>query len=170
MLTMFHLWLRDKRASVAVEFAILAWPFFLIVAASVELGVKSFIQAELDRVLADTTAALSILASDAYDSRTYVENTICSMSGPVLDCNSLEIGAVVVRGRLFDYRNLSLAGQWNPGCGGDVVLIELTYPYTDIIMPFAVADIVETGEGKRYRSRTVLRREPVLSGNGVCAA
>ncbi|WP_404403128.1 TadE/TadG family type IV pilus assembly protein [Pelagibacterium halotolerans] len=170
MLGTFKRWLGDEAASTAIEFAILLWPFLLVLAGTVELGVKSFIQAELDRALGDTAATLSILASDAYDSQAFVEDTLCSMSGPVLDCNALEIGAVVVAGRLFDYRNLSLSGQWNPGCGGDVIIIELTYPYRDIIIPLAIADIVETEEGKRYRSRTVLRREPVLSGSRACSS
>jgi Flp pilus assembly pilin Flp len=159
----------QQGGTTAIEFAMLAGPFLLILVATVELGVKSFIQAELDRVLTEVSTNLSLLANDASEARAYVDSTVCGISGPLLDCGQLDFGATRVTGRLFDYRNSSLSGLWNLGCGGDTVLVELTYAYEDIIVPFAVADVVEVSGAKRYRSRAVLRREPILSGAGTCS-
>lgn len=160
----------DRRASTAIEFAILAAPFLLVILATVELGIKSFTQAEVDRVLGEVTTYLSITASDSEDSEAFIETTLCAIAGPLLDCSRLEIGSVVVSGRLFDYRDRSLAGEWTLGCGGDVILIELTYPYADLMIPFAIADTVVLADGKHYRSRAVLRREPLLAGAGSCVS
>ncbi|MGP1665066.1 MAG: hypothetical protein ACTS5I_03945, partial [Rhodanobacter sp.] len=144
--------------------------FLVIMLASVELGIKAFIQADLDRVLTEVATNLSVSESDAENSRDYVNAQICAMAGPLIDCHELSIGAKVVSGRLFDYRNQSLSEQWNVGCAADVVIVELTYSYFDIILPFAIADIVEVNGIKRYRSRAVLRREPILAGSHACAA
>lgn len=153
-----------------IEFALLVVPFLLVIIATVELGAKSLIQADLDRVLTEVTTNLSYRSNDAEDAREYIDSVICSTSGPMLDCTAIDIGAVVVSGRLFDYRNQSLSGSWALGCGGDTVLVEMTYAYQDFIVPFAVADVVEVAGAKRYRSRAVIRREPILSGAGSCAS
>lgn len=167
---MFRNFLKDGRASTAIEFALLVGPFLLVVLATVELGVKSFTQAEVDRVLGEVTTYLSITASDSKDAKEFIDGTLCGIAGPLLDCNKIDLGSAVVSGRLFDYRNRSLSGAWNLGCGGDVILIELTYPYTDLLFPFAIADIVTVADEKRYRSRSVLRREPLLAGAGACVS
>jgi Flp pilus assembly protein TadG len=161
---------RATGGGVAVEFALLVLPFLMVIIAIVELGAKSLIQADLDRVLTEVTSNLSYRSNNAADAREYIDSVICSTSGPLLDCGGIDIGAVVVSGRLFNYRNQSLAGSWTLGCGGDTVLIEMTYAYQDFLIPFAVADVVEVGGQKRYRSRTVIRREPILSGAGACAS
>lgn len=158
----------NQLGATAVEFAILAGPFFLIMFASVELGIKSFIQADLDRVLSEVTSTMSMNDSSAEDAEDYVNERVCAIAGPLINCHQLDVGAVVVTGRLFNYSNSSLSGQWNIGCGGDVVLFEMTYPYTDIMFPFAVADIVQVNGVKRYRSRAVVRREPILAGRSSC--
>lgn len=162
--------LQNLRASTAIEFALLAGPFLLVVLATVELGVKSFTQAEVDRVLGEVTTYLSITASDSEDAKDFIDSTLCGIAGPLLDCSRIDVGSVVVSGRLFDYRNRSLSGEWDLGCGGDVILVELTYPYTDLLFPFAIADIVTVADGQRYRSRSVLRREPLLAGAGACVS
>lgn len=165
---MLKTFFRDGRASTAIEFALLAGPFLAVVLATIELGIKSFTQAEVDRVLGEVTTYLSITASDAEDAKAFIDSTLCGIAGPLLDCSRVDIGSAVVSGRLFDYRDTSLSGQWSLGCGGDVILIELTYPYTDLLFPFAIADIVTAQDGQRYRSRAVLRREPLLAGAGAC--
>jgi Flp pilus assembly pilin Flp len=160
---------RANTGGVAIEFALLVLPFLLVIVATVELGAKSLIQADLDRVLTEVTSNLSYRTNDADDGRAYIEDVVCNISGPLLDCSEIDVGATVVSGRLFDYRDRSLAGLWSLGCGGDTVLIEMTYAYQDFIVPFAVADVVEGVGGKQYRARAVIRREPILTGSGVCA-
>lgn len=160
--------LRASAGGVAIEFALLVTPFVFLIAGTVELGAKSLLQADLDRVLTEVTSDLSSRATDAAKASDFIQTTVCGISGPLLDCNQIDIGATVVTGRLFDYRNRSLAGLWSLGCAGDTVLIEMTYAYQDFIMPFAIADVVEVAGTKRYRARAVIRREPILTGPDAC--
>lgn len=155
--------------SVAIEFALLVVPYILILGAIIELGAKSLLQSDLDRVLTEVTSVLSSRATIAANAGEFIESTVCAIASPMLDCSQIDIGATVVNGRLFDYRNQSLAGIWSLGCGGDTVLIEVTYAYQDFILPFAVADVVSVDGEKRYRARSVIRREPILTGPGACA-
>lgn len=159
----------NERGATAVEFALLVGPFLLIVLASIDLGIKAFIQADLDRLLTELSADVSLAFSDAEDSSEYLATKVCSGASLLLDCDNLAVGATVVEGRLYDYRNASLEGTWNLGCPGDTLILEVTYAYFDIILPFAVADIVTVGDTRRYRSRAVLRREPILAGGSNCA-
>lgn len=161
--------IRASAGGVAIEFALLVVPFILIVGGIVELGAKSLLQADLDRVLTEVTSELSSRAATATNASEFIATTVCGIAGPMLDCNQIDIGATVVSGRLFDYRNQSLAGLWSLGCAGDTVLIEVTYAYQDFIVPFAVADVVTVEGQKRYRARSVIRREPILTGAGACA-
>lgn len=154
--------------SVAIEFALLVTPFIFILVGTVELGVKSLLQADLDRVLTEVTSELSSRATAATKPGEFITTTVCGIAGPMLDCNQINIGATVVSGRLFDYRDKSLAGLWSLGCAGDVVLIEMTYEYHDFILPFAIADVVTVAGEKRFRARSVIRREPILTGAGAC--
>lgn len=153
----------------AIEFALLVVPYILILGATIELGAKSLLQSELDRVLTEVTSVLSSRATTATKASDFVESTVCGIASPIFDCSQIDIGATVVSGRLFDYRNQSLSGMWSLGCAGDTVLIEVTYAYQDFILPFAVADVVAVGDEKRYRARSVIRREPILTGAGACA-
>ena len=160
---------RNTAGATAIEFAILVVPFLMVLLASVDIGVKAFIQGDLDRVLEDVTNNLLLKANETPSASKYKEEFLCGILGPLLNCNDIDIGATVVVGRLFDYRNQSLSGLWSLGCGGDTLLVEVTYPYQQTIAPFAIADIVEVNGQKRFRSRAVLRREPILTGAGACS-
>ena len=159
----------ESAGSAAIEFALLILPYLLIVGATIELGVKSLLQSDLDRVLTEVTSVLSSRATATPNARDFIEDTLCDIARPMLDCSQLDIGATVVSGRLLDHRNQSLAGLWNLGCAGDTVLIEVTYSYQDFVLPMAVADVVTVAGEKRYRARSVIRREPILTGAGACA-
>lgn len=159
----------DSSGAAAIEFALLVVPYILILGATIELGAKSLLQSELDRVLTEVTSVLSSRATAATKASDFIESTVCSIANSMLDCSQIDVGATVVSGRLFDYRDRSLAGTWNLGCAGDTVLIEVTYAYQDFILPFAVADVMSLEGGKRYRARSVIRREPILTGPGACA-
>ena len=131
--------IRNERGATAIEFALLVGPFLLVVLASIEIGIKAFIQADLDRMLTELTSDLSMTFNDAEDAADYITTTACDRASLLLDCNELDVGATVVDGRLFDYRNASLSGTWDVGCPGDTVIIELTYGYFDVLFPFAIA-------------------------------
>ncbi len=79
---MLKLFFHDWRASTAIEFALLAGPFLLVVLATVEMGVKSFTQAEVDRVLGEVTTYLSITASDSKDAKEFTTARYAASRAP----------------------------------------------------------------------------------------
>ncbi|MEO0327972.1 MAG: TadE/TadG family type IV pilus assembly protein [Pseudomonadota bacterium] len=153
----------------AVEFSIVAVPFLLAVFGIIELGMKSMQQTELD---ANVYAVASKVSTDQFDDADIIQfsnNSLCSdYAFEILDCSKVRIGIAPVVGRMFDYRNQSIVGQWDIGCANDTLIVELHYPVVHILHSFAVADVVMHENAEYFRSRGVVRREPILTGSATC--
>ncbi|MDP3527001.1 MAG: hypothetical protein Q8S27_20700, partial [Hoeflea sp.] len=158
--------LTSESGSVAVEFSILALPFFLTVFTILFVVYHSLVQSELDRAAGSIASQIAIQANQSPTSADFLSAGTCSQHiGPLLDCGRLSLGATKVTGRLLDYRNKLIGGStWSLGCAGDTVLVELSYPVASFITPVVIADVIEVGEQKVYRSRAVIRREPIITG------
>jgi hypothetical protein len=166
---MIRRYVADKHGSVAIEFAFLALPFFLLVLALIETGYKSLVQSELDRTLSDVIGDMSLKGYTFESPTTFVKGEICTrFPSTLLNCASIQAGAGVARGSLSEFKERPVIGGWHVGCGGDAVVIELRYPLTNIIIPFAIADVISADGKQWYRSRGVFRREPIISGAGAC--
>ncbi|MEL6687955.1 MAG: TadE/TadG family type IV pilus assembly protein [Pseudomonadota bacterium] len=155
----------------SIEFAILAVPFLAALFATIELSYKSFVQTALDNNLYTAASQISIIGFDYDSPKKFVDEYVCTdVASVLLRCEEIEIGVkkIPLSGRLSQYREQSVIGEWDLGCAYDALLIEINYPITDIAHPIAVADIVYRDGQKYYRSRGVVRREPVLSGPGAC--
>lgn len=162
--------LKNDSGSVAVEFSILALPFFLTVFTILFVVYHSLVQSELDRAVGSIATQISILASQNPTSTDFLSPAACEQHvGTLLNCSRLRLGATKVSGRLSDYRNNLLGGStWSLGCAGDTVLVELSYPVQSFVTPVVIADVIEAGDQKYYRSRAVIRREPIITGSGSC--
>lgn len=162
--------LRDEGGSAAIEFSILALPFFLTVFTILFVVYHSLVQSELDRAVGSIATQIAIEASEKPTSTDFLSAAACKQHvGSLLDCSRLKLGATTVVGRLVDYRNKLIGGAtWALGCAGDTVLVELSYPVASFITPVVIADVIESGGEKFYRSRAVIRREPVITGSGSC--
>lgn len=161
---------RDDCGATAVEFALVAGPFFLLLIASIELSLKTLVQTQLDNQLYDFAMTLSREDDAGVSKAEYKTNVICGSSkSPLLDCAAIKMGADAFPNnvRFFPIRNNIFADEWNTGCAGSTVIVELLYPITHILVPFAVADVVSYEGDPHFRSRGVIRREPLLSGTGT---
>lgn len=160
-----------QRGSTTVEFAILVIPFLATMFATIELSYKSFVQTALDNNLYVAASQISITGFDQDTPEKFIEEYVCvDLSAVLLRCEDVEIGVkkIPTSGRLSQYRDQSIVGEWDLGCSYDALLVELNYPIKDISHPIAVADIVYRDGKKYYRSRGVVRREPLLTGPGAC--
>lgn len=164
-----HYW-KDRSGSVAIEFSFLALPFFTMMFAIIVVGYHALIQAELDRATTTIAQHISIFAHTDPTSRDYLGKGPCKdFVGPLIDCSELRLGAAEVKGRMVDYRSKVIGNsEWSLGCAGDTVIVELTYPFSSLLAPIAIADIVESEGNKFYRSRAVIRREPIFAGGATC--
>lgn len=160
-----------QRGSTTVEFAILIVPFLATMFATVELSYKSFVQTALDNNLYVAASQISITGFDHETPQKFIEEYVCvDLAAVLLRCEEIEIGVkkIPTSGRLSQFREASIIGEWDLGCSYDAVLVELNYPIKDISHPLAVADIVYRDGQKYFRSRGVVRREPLLTGPGAC--
>ena len=153
----------------AVEFAMIALPFFLVIFGIIETGLKSVQQSELDSNVYEIASKISTTRFEEKDVDEFTENSLCQdYSFAILDCNKISIGVTVVNGRMINFRNQSIVGQWNVGCPDDTLIVELNYPVTHFVHSFAVADVVERSDEEFFRSRGVIRREPIVGGSDKC--
>lgn len=162
---------KNGEGAASIEFAIVALPFLMTVFASIEVGYKAIIQAELDATLFRTSGDIAILSFDQDNAQEFVREHICgSGMTTFLKCDDIEIGVKVVpvNQRLVTFRDVSIVGEWETGCSYDALLIEFNYPLLNIIHPIVTGEIIMRGGEKYYRSRGVTRREPLVSGPGSC--
>jgi Flp pilus assembly pilin Flp len=162
--------IQDEDGSVAIEFSMLALPFFLTVLTILFVAYHSLVQSELDRATAAIAREIAVQANDAPTSADYLSQGTCAKHlGALINCAKLKLGATTVPGRLFTFRQQPIGGKmWSLGCANDTVLIELNYPVASFISPIVIADVVTMDGVEYYRSRAVIRREPVVTGSGSC--
>lgn len=160
---------RDELGATALEFSILAIPLFVGIFSIIEMGYKSMLQSELDDRVYAISSYIGINAVDYDDSAEFMREFVCPEIGSTfLRCEDITFGALVMTERFYKYRSRAVAGTWDIGCPGEPLLIELTYPAKNVTSPINLVDIVDRDGGKVFRSRTVITREPMLSGGGSC--
>lgn len=161
----------DRSGSVAMEFGILAVPFFVMLFGILELSYKNMVQTELDNKLYYLASDIAKMGFDQEESADFLTEHLCDQTGTLFtQCDKLEIGVRVIStdSRLYQYRETSVIGQWDLGCAYDTLLVELNYPVENYLHPIVVADIIYRGEEKFYRSRGIIRREPLLANGATC--
>lgn len=160
----------EESGGVAIEFSILALPFFAIIFAIVEVGYHGLVQSELDRATTTIAQHVSTFAHTEPTSADYLAKGPCTdFVGTILDCTKVRLGAEKVDGRMVDFRSQVIGSDtWTLGCAGDTIIIEMTYPFSKIVAPIAIADVVTDKGSQFYRSRAVIRREPLFSGGTAC--
>ena len=162
-------WFTNSSGATSIEFSVVSLPLIYMVFATIEVGYKSILQSELDSKLYATAANLSINMNVAESAQEYLNTTFCPVIGTtLLNCNDIQISALVTEDRMRTMARETIAGTWSIGCENNAILIELLYPISNLLIPFAVADVVDINNQKYYRSRGVTRREPMLEGEGEC--
>lgn len=147
----------------------IATPLFAGMLAIVEFSYKSILQTELDNSIYAAAGDLAINNVPIDNASEFMRDHFCTNIGTTfLKCTDIQIGIDVLVNRPYTYRNTSFIGRWDMGCVGDPIMIEMNYPLENFVHPITVADVTERGGKKYYRSRAVIRREPMLSGSGIC--
>ncbi|MGB6230800.1 MAG: TadE/TadG family type IV pilus assembly protein [Litorimonas sp.] len=170
-LHIFDRFRRQTSGAVALEFAMLSVPFLAMIFGIMEVAFKTMVQTELDNKLYYIASDISKVAFDQDDSAQFMMDALCDQTGTFFTtCSDIEIGVQVVStdSRLVQYRETSAIGTWELGCAYDTLLVELNYPVSNFLHPIVVADVVERDGEKYYRSRGVIRREPLLSNGSTC--
>lgn len=157
---------RDESGATTIEFAFVILPFLYVIFAIMEVSYKGILQAELDEKLYAVAADLSINNHDADSANEFIQNHFCSNIGTTfLKCEDVELGVTVIPDatRLVNYRNSPTSGSWALGAENSTLLVELNYPLVNVLNPLTIADVIDREGARFYRSRGVIRREPLLN-------
>lgn len=163
-----NIW-KEESGAASVEFAFVILPFLYVIFAIIEVSYKGILQSELDNKLFEVAMDISVNNHDASSVDEFMTNHFCKNIGTTfLKCEDVELGVRVIPDatRLVSYRNSSVSGQWTLGAENSTLLVELNYPLENVLNPIVIADVIDRNGSSFYRSRGVVRREPILSTSG----
>ena len=140
--------LKDRRGTAAVEFALVSLPFSALVLFIMIMGYRLYVQAALDYVAGQ---AGRMLAVDVTQSRTssmknFQTLTLCPLLSPFLSCTNVTVSLATVT----DYSTASYADPatppFSPGQIGNynLMLLHLTYTLPTLNWPSPTGGAVMT--------------------------
>jgi Flp pilus assembly pilin Flp len=126
------------KGATAVEFAIVAAPFFAILLAIIEIAAVFWVNGAL--IEAVSQPARAVLVGETIDKNRF-KTLICEKASPLVECDKLVIDvrsfksfAEVGRMPLFDpITKQPLPVSFDPGKGGDIILVRVAYAYPLIV-------------------------------------
>jgi Flp pilus assembly protein TadG len=158
--------IRNERGAVAVEMAIVGPPFLLTLLSIVELGLILTTQALLDGATRDAARAIRTgqIFLTANNSETAFQNILCTDMGTIMnsvDCKTnLVINVVSVKSTNFSQINFNNCCTWNPGGGGDVVGVQISYQRPFIIPWVGTVLSINNSQKVPIVTTVVFRNEP----------
>jgi Flp pilus assembly protein TadG len=157
---------RAQKGATAIEFALVAIPFFLVIGCILEIGVMLAKEYTLQNAVQDAgrvirTGAPGMMTGDQFKA------AVCNQGASVKDC-STTLGILVDSGEEFsdlsvpDVANIGPGIQrFNAGAPGDAVAVVATYDW-QFILPFVgfIFSNLPDGEARRLHGIAVFRNEP----------
>jgi Flp pilus assembly protein TadG len=166
---MKRLW-RHTGGATALEFALVALPFFSLLLAIFETTAVFLASATLENAVND--AARQIRTGQVQDvnmSALDFKNLICDKIKPLLACDtnlSIDVRAfsqfqsVSFPPPLDPSKNFQIVPTWSPGAAGDVVLVRVFYTW-HVVTPLIGATLANMGGNLHLISvATAFRNEP----------
>lgn len=159
----------DKRGSMAIEFALVALPFFLIILAIFETALMFFADLMLDSSVA--TAARMVRTGQAQEqslNETAFKNLICSNIPGVIKCNDLKVdvrafpdfGGISLPSNTDDDGELQNNFAYQIGTASEVVVIRVYYPW-QLFTPTHITGLSNMSGNKRLLiTSAAFRNEP----------
>jgi len=161
---------RDTSGVYAIEFAFVALPFFALIFAIIETGLVFFAGSVLDQ--ASSEAARLVRTGQAQQgglSSTAFKSEICGeMAIPMFACEKLYVDIrtykqfkdIAISKPLDDDGNLQNDFTFNPGSGGEIVVVRVFYEWPIVVNSFGI-DLADMANGSRLLSSVhAFRNEP----------
>jgi len=135
---------RDQRGITAVEFGLLAIPFFALIAAILETAVVFLASQVLDGAVQDSARLIRTGQAQSNLPLPYTANdfrtAICGRLFGMFNCNNLQISVSVVTNfasatvpatplNPTDPTKWTLAPSYNPGTGSSVIMVQVYYKW-----------------------------------------
>jgi Flp pilus assembly protein TadG len=161
---------RDKRASVMVEFAFIAIPFFMLLFGVLEAGLVFFGSSMLEKATEDAARLVRTGQAQAQNmSATQFHDYICTQVSPLLSCSGLQVdvesfgqfSSVSITNPIDANGNLNSGlNNYNLGASGSIVLVRTFYSW-DIITPLLRPFFANLSNGQRLMTAaSTFRNEP----------
>jgi Flp pilus assembly protein TadG len=162
---------RDNRASVIVEFSLIAIPFFMLLFGVLEAGLIFFGNSMLEKATEDAARLVRTGQAQASSmTATQFHDYICTQISPVLSCNgNLQVdvesfngfGSVTIPNPIDSSGNLNSGlNNYSVGGSGAIVLVRTFYTW-DIITPLLRPFFANLSNGRRLMTAAAtFRNEP----------
>lgn len=162
-------WFKNTDGTVAIEFALVSIPFFMMMVAIIELSIV-FASASLLEGATGSAARL-VRTGEIYqsgnDPKDAFKTALCNFATNLINCNDIEVEAIPMQS-FGDYKSMQPQydedGAFEPqgfdaGGSNDRILIRAAYNY-NFMTPF-VGYVLSGGDNKlAFMSTVVLQTEP----------
>lgn len=159
---------RDSKGATAVEFALLALPFFTIIFAILETAIVFLASQVLETAVEDSTRLLRTGQAQSYSAANY-RTAICDRLFSMFNCAQLKIKVSVVNSFASatvtppldpSTGNWTMAEAFAPGASSSILLVQAYYKWPTLI-DFGGFNLQTQSDGTRLLSAVrVLRNEP----------
>ena len=164
-------WANDRRGQTAVEFALIAAPFFFIIFGLLEICLIFIMTTVLEHAVSDSSREIRTgQAQQAGFSKVEFRNSVCNEMFGLMGCDS-NLHIDVKRLTSFSSANLGTpidsdgnfddgSFDFQPGGANDIVAVRVYYEW-GLVTPILSAPLANLANGKHLISATtVFRNEP----------
>lgn len=161
---------RDSSGATAVEFAMIAAPFFFLLFAMLEVAAVFFVGTVLENAVLEASRQVRTgQAQSAGMSLAGFRSEVCDRIAVVGNCERLEIDVRVFEnfGDVDQSSPIDEGGEidtsgfgWDPGVAGDIVLVRVFYRWSLMTPNFGTAMSNMRDNQRLITSATVFRNEP----------
>jgi Flp pilus assembly protein TadG len=129
---------RNRGGSAAIEFALVAPVFFVLLFAIIETAIMFFASQVLETITQESARMiLTGQAQTASYTQPQFQTYVCSQIPALFNCSSISVdvesysafGSVTINSQIDAGKNFINNMQYNPGGPGDIVVVRVFYPW-----------------------------------------
>lgn len=160
---------KDRKGSAAIEFAILALPFFVVIFAIAEIAVMYFVDSGLDAALhkAVRQVRVGVAKSGAWDA-TKFKSVVCAELSYSFNCSSkLKVRATIItnmasitKASPITNGNLAVTEDFNLGDSGSYVLVQAFLPWSPTFRLYTISSAKLSDGSYVLGAAELIKNEP----------
>lgn len=174
----FVVFIKDRKGATAVEFALIATPFFAIIAALIQVFLLFFAQSLLENAVRASARQIltgQVQTQDASLSQAAAiaafHQTVCNNAAALFTCTGLMVDVQVANNwssantgmpvLTYDSNgNVNNTWQFNPGNAGDIVVIRVMYLWPVFFGPIAFNMANQANGSREIMASAAFQNEP----------
>ena len=158
-----------RGGATAVEFALIAAPFFALLIATLEIGLISFAQEALQTATSEAGRTIMTGSAQAQNmTAAQFRQAVCNNASALFDCSNLYVnvqtsasfGGVTMLNPLVGGNVNPALMNFSPGNPGDIVLVQAFYVWPVVLGPLNFNMSNMSGNNRLLVATAVFRNEP----------